>query len=120
MLNFRNSPQRRRICLIGSTRLLGERVVCGQLQVQGLLGLCKILLVHSVRKPRVPDEAGLPMLKPGRGREKLVVLVIGEIKKNNHKAIILAFVVCFRRQEGEERWRALMLMQIVPRWQPLG
>ena len=56
------------------------------------------------------------MLKPGRGREKLVVLVIGEIKKNNHKAIILAFVVCFRRQEGEERWRALMLMQIAPRW----
>lgn len=65
-----------------------------------MLGRYKILLVHSVRKPSVPDEAGLPMLKTRRGREKLVALVIGEIKKNNHKAIILSFVVCFRRQEG--------------------
>ena len=47
-----------------------------------MLGRYKILLVHSVRKPWVPDEAGLPMLKTRGGREKLVVLVIGEIKKN--------------------------------------
>lgn len=83
-----------------------------------MLGRYKILLVHSVHKPWVPDEAGLAMLKTRRGREKLVALVIGEIKKNNHKAIILSFVVCFRRQEGEGWWRAHM--QIVPRWQPLG
>lgn len=85
----------------------GERVVWEQLQVQGCWGRYKILLVHSVRKPWVPDEAGLAMLKQDVG-EKLVALVIGEIKKNNHKAIILSFVLCFRRQEGEGWWRAHM------------
>lgn len=68
------------------------------------LGRYKILVVHSVLKPWVPVEAssGALWCSTRRGREKLLVLVIWEIKNNNHKAIISIVLCCALRHRGRE------------------